>query len=347
MTKSPQSLFFAPICCAAVIGATLALCAHAAVTPTLVLNNLGNNQVQVTVTGDPNQPISLYYYTQYPTLATNAGTIGYTASNEYFSTNLLSGQYNIPSNAYVYVMVDGAVSSPIEWPYNSTIYSSTNQVTFSQNNISIAPNQTMQIIVYGGSGAYYVSQNSSLVSAALNGDTLTLSGNENESGSGSLVICSSSSSCGTLYLNITAPTYTYQYPTAYQTLTPISLSQSAISLRAGQQEYINIYGNGSYYLYSNSNQYSVTSGISGSTLWINGLEPGISYVVVCGSLGSSCATLYVDVGAPLAYTAPPAYYSEPQQIYYPQPVIQQGFRPITYMFQPVARYLSYLYPRNW
>jgi hypothetical protein len=353
--KPLKSLFLAPIC-AVIVAAAFAFNAHAAITPTVVLSNLGNNQVQMNVTGDSGVPVNLYYYTQYQSSAENVGIIGYTSSNQYLSATISYGQYNIPSNAYVYVMIDGAISQSVQWPYytntNGTTYSGTSYstVSFSQNNITVAPNQTTQVTLYGGSGtSYYISQNSSLVSASISGNTLTISGNE--SGTGTLVVCSSNSSCGTLSLTVTTSSYTYPYTNSsypytnssypytnssypytnssypytnssypyptYQTYTPISLSRGAINLNTGQQEYLNIYGNGGYSIYSNSNPYAVTSGINSNTLWINGIEPGTSYVMVCESVGSSCTTLYVNVNAVVTY------------------------------LRPIGSFFSYLNPQNW
>ena len=366
--KSPKSSLFAPIC-AVIVAATFAVSVHAAITPTLSLSNLGNNQVQLNVTGDAGVPVNLYYYTQYQSSAQNVGVIGYTSSNQSLSATISYGQYNIPSGAYVYVMIDGAISQSTQWPYytntNGTVYSGTSYpyttsystVSFSQNNVTVAPNQTTTVTLYGGSGTYYISQNSSLVSASINGNILTLSGSE--SGTGTLVVCSSNSSCGTLSITVTASSYTYPYTTypyttsypMYQTYTPISLSQGTISLNAGQQEYLNIYGTGNYYIYSNSNPYAVTSGVSSNTLWINGVNPGTSYVMVCESVGSSCTTLYVNVNAPVTYSVPtytaavyPIYYSYVQP--YIQPVIQTITQPVTYL-RPIGRFFSYLNPRNW
>ena len=354
--KYLKSSLFAPIC-AVIVAATFAVSVHAAITPTLSLSNLGNNQVQLNVTGDAGVPVNLYYYTQYQSSAQNVGVIGYTSSNQSLSATISYGQYNIPSNAYVYVMIDGAISQSVQWPYytntNGTVYSGTSYsystVSFSQNNITVAPNQTTIVTLYGGSGTYYISQNSSLVSASISGSTLTISGNE--SGTGTLVVCSSNSSCGTLSLTVTTSSYTYpyttypyttSYPTYQQTYTPISLSQSAINLNAGQQEYLNIYGTGSYYIYSNSNSYAVTAGISSNTLWINGVNPGASDVMICESVGSSCTTLYVNVNAVVTYSYVPTYTAAVYPIYYSyvQPVIQTISR-------PVGRFFSYFNPRNW
>jgi len=398
MTNTPRkSLFFASIC-AAVIGAAAAFSVHAAITPTLALNNFGNGEVQVTVTGDQNAPVYLYYYTQSPSVVENAGLIGSTALNGYFSATLSYGQYNIPSGAYVYAIVDGAVSPTVAWPYNtsSITYANNNQITFSQNNVSVAPNQTLQVTMYGGSGAYYISQNSSLVSASVSGSTLIISGVSNENGSGSLIICSNVSSCGTLNLTVTAPAYTYPYtsaysnpttytyttypstyvspstysypntipstftypnstyayqpqttyPATYQTYPLITLNQGTLNIEVGQQGTLGIYGNGQgYFIFSGSNSYAATASVNGSTLLVNGIEPGESTIMVCENVSSSCTSLYVTV-SPLPavnYNYAPSYsYAAQQPYYYPQT------QPATYSyFQPVTRFFSNFNPYNW
>ena len=95
------------------------------------------------VTGDAGVPVNLYYYTQYQSSAENVGVIGYTSSNQSLSATISDGQYDIPPDAYVYVMIDGAMSRSVQWPYytntNGTTYSGIlySTVTFSQNNITL------------------------------------------------------------------------------------------------------------------------------------------------------------------------------------------------------------------
>jgi hypothetical protein len=387
-TKNLKNLLFASTFAIFLMAAAFG--AHAAITPTLSLSNLGNGQIQATVTGDPSAAVSLYYYTQnqtqyqYPSSASgqNVGTIGYTSNNEYLSVTLSAGQYNIPSGAYVYAMVDGAISQTVQWPNytNSTTYS----ISFSQNNITIVQGQSMTVTLYGGSGSYYISQNSSLVNANINSNTLNISGVT--AGSGSIIVCSNNSSCGTLSVTVTSSSYGYSYPTTYQTSYPtsystpysstyptsyntypaysayptyplISLSQDSVSLNAGQQESLNIYGSGQgYYVYSNSNSYAVTASVNGSTLSINATEPGTSSIMVCESVGASCATLYVTVNAmptfiysytPTYTYSTPVYYSQPQPIYYSQPIVQRIAQPVYNFYRPVTQFSSYAYPRNW
>ena len=81
-------------------------------------------------------------------------------------------------------------------PSNST-------VSFSQNNVSLNIGQTSNVTLYGAlSSNYYVSNNSnsSVASATINGNTLSLYGYSD--GSSNVSICSSGATCSTLYVNV-------------------------------------------------------------------------------------------------------------------------------------------------
>ncbi len=174
-----------------------------AAVPTLSLNSFNNNSVQVTVNGDPNSSITLYYYSIGNSNVNNIGNIGTTNSSGYFSTNLNNGSYNIPAGSNVYTVVNGQQSNQVNWPYNNNYNNNNNSISFSQNNISLNAGQGMTITIYGAS-SFYVSSNSNsnIVSSTLSGNALNLYGQN--SGSATLTICSSNgnSSCGTLYVNV-------------------------------------------------------------------------------------------------------------------------------------------------
>ncbi|HZS42664.1 MAG TPA: hypothetical protein VFA52_00375 [Candidatus Paceibacterota bacterium] len=78
-----------------------------------------------------------------------------------------------------------------------------NQVTFSQNNLSVNVGQGVQVSIYG-SGSYYISNNSNpnAVSTNINGSVLNVYGNN--SGSATITVCTNGgvSGCGTLYVNV-------------------------------------------------------------------------------------------------------------------------------------------------
>ncbi len=323
--------------------------AYAATTPTLSLSDLYNGDIQISVNADPNAPVQLYYGNPYiPYSSEGLGNIGYTGGNGYFSVTVTNEQYSIPAGGTIYVVVDGATSQTVSWPYSyannpaiSIPQVASSPITFSQNNVTLAPSQNTTVTLYGGSNNYYLSEGSAVVSTSISGNTLTLYGNED--GLATLVVCSNYS-CGDIYVTVSSPV----------TAPSISLSQNSVSLISGQNQSIGIYGTGSYYIYSNSNSYVMSASISGNTLYVYADNPGTSAITVCQSSGS-CAVLYATVASNVAivypqtlpevvsYPQPVVSYSQPI-ISYPQPVISYS-RPVSY-FQPIMRFFSFV-PRIW
>ncbi len=86
-----------------------------AMTPTLSLSNNGNNTVFVSVYGDPNSNVTLYYNNNYSLQSVYLGTTNYSG---YFSTSLNTSTYNINTNTGVYVMVNNQQSTTASWPNN-------------------------------------------------------------------------------------------------------------------------------------------------------------------------------------------------------------------------------------
>lgn len=78
-------------------------------------------------------------------------------------------------------------------------------VTFSQNNVSVYNGQSVSVSIYGGSGSYYISNNSNpgAVTANVSGSTLTLSAGTN-SGSATILVCQQNYGSGCGSLNVTS-----------------------------------------------------------------------------------------------------------------------------------------------
>ena len=202
--------------------------ARSAIMPTLALTPSYNGNMQIAVYGDPNAPIDLYYVTQAYSNAPFIGTIGYTNYSGYFSTTVNSSAYNIPFNGMVYVVVNGAASSQIQWPsyYNNNYYPNNyypnnyypytysqynyypnnyyqyqQPISLSQSNISMYYGQNNSITIYG-SGNYYISNNSNpyVASAYLNGNNLNIYASN--PGSTNITICQNNGSCAYLYITV-------------------------------------------------------------------------------------------------------------------------------------------------
>ena len=103
--------------------------------------------------------------------------------------------------------------------YNPPVYNNSvlPVIMFSQTNPTLSIGQSMTISISGGNtynygynygGGYFIghNSNSNVVSAVLNGSTLTLQGLAN--GNNSIVVCSSSTNCSALNVTVGATNYT-------------------------------------------------------------------------------------------------------------------------------------------
>ncbi len=187
--------------------------------------------------------------------------------------------------------------------YNCTVltitvsgYYNNQTITLGQSNVSLTTNQTMLISVSGGSGSYYVSNNtnSGVVQATMNGSSLLVTANS-LSGSSVVTVCSSSgtSGCATLYVTVNTNTYNNGSVTFGQTNPTVAVGQTlSVSLYSGS----NYSGSNSYYVSSNNNSV-VQASVSGSTLSLYGMTPGTTVINVCSYNNSGCGSLTVAVVA--------------------------------------------------
>lgn len=331
---------------------TIAATPALAFAPTLSVTPVGNNMVTITVYGDANSSVQLYY-SPYSSLnynysgATLAGTIGTTNFSGYFSTTLSVGSYNIPTNASVFVLVNNQQSTTVNWPsvgngYTNcpTTYAYNSINTYSgctyppitpptqSGSISVGVNQTST--AYGqGVGPYIVTTNSnpSVVSATASGNVITFRGNQ--VGSSNVVVCpsygygypyggynynySNTASCSNFLVTVT-PTLSFSPSTA--ALYGVGTSQSVSILDGYGYSYNNYpyYNNyySNYFVTSNTNPSVVSASVSGNTLNMYAVGYGGSTITVCSNTGA-CGSIYVSVNTPTGY-----YYSNyyPQQYYY-------------------------------
>jgi hypothetical protein len=180
---------------------------------------------------------------------------------------------------------------------NSTAVNST-AITFSQTNPFVSLNQSVTITIYGGTGTnFYVSSNSnpSVVQANITGNILTLIGNV--AGSSNISVCAYAGSCASLTANVGSSTGDSN---------SVSLSQSALSILAGQATSITIYGGSTPYNISSLNSGNIfSSNISGNILTIYGVNQGSVTASVCASVG--CADLSITVGSVTSTVNPPSF----------------------------------------
>jgi len=239
-----------------------------AATPTLSVTTTGNNTIQLTVYGDSNSSVALYYYPQgtyYYTSAQSVGVIGDTNSSGYFTATLSASTYAIAANSSVYVIVNGQQSTTATWPSVSSIVCNGSYVG------SSCCNNTSVVYPYNSSCC-----NSGVYNGAYPYNT---TGNCCNTGTGA---------------------YPYNTNGCTGIAGPIVFGQTSISLNVGQSTTINVTGgqNGTYnanaYYISSSPSY-VSATINGGVLSLYGTSVGSGTVTVCGTATGVCGTLNVSV----------------------------------------------------
>lgn len=179
---------------------------------------------------------------------------------------------------------------------NATTINST-AVSFSQSNPFVPLSQSITVTIYGGTGTnFYVSSNSnpSVVQPNISSNILTLV--PITTGSSQISICATAGSCATLTATVN---------NAGSANEPISLSQNSLSILAGQQTSVTIYGGSApYYFYSDSSN-SFNGGISGNILTVYGVNQGFGTARVCASVG--CANLSISVGTTTSTSSAPSF----------------------------------------
>ncbi len=163
--------------------------------------------------------------------------------------------------------------------------SSNSALIFSNTAPSLSVGQSMTVSIIGGVIPYYISSNSnsSVVSASVSGNIITLSGLE--SGSASLTVCSNNNVCQTLPVTIGS-----------SSSGSLTLGQTNVTVAIGQSDAVTISGgSGTYYVSSNSNGSVASAAVNGASVTISGVATGTDSVSVCSSDGL-CSTIYVTVG---------------------------------------------------
>ncbi len=258
--------------------------AHAALTPTLNLNNTtGTPTVQVTVIGaDPNAPVTLYYPAAAGTGYTSIN-IGTTNSDGNLSTNIDSTARNISPSSQVYVSVDGAQSPQMTWPG----YTGGSGLTLSQTTVALGLGQSSTVTASASVGLTLSSNsNPSVAGASISGNQITIT--SFAAGTTNISICASNIGCGTVYVSV---------QTTGSSAANISFSQTTVNMPAGQTQQVTMTGSGGYYISSNSNQAIASANINGPTLTIGGVSAGSTNINVCStaSNATTCGTVIVNV----------------------------------------------------
>ncbi|MCX6795623.1 MAG: peptidoglycan-binding domain-containing protein [Candidatus Falkowbacteria bacterium] len=161
-------------------------------------------------------------------------------------------------------------------------------LALSQNNLWLSVGQNFSLTVSGGTAPYSVIQDANnIASTSINGSIITVTGVN--PGSASIGICSAAGACVNLALLVNG--------TSAVSNAAISLNDNQLSLvYPGVDGVVNILGNGSYFVSSNSNSVISLASISGSQVRIIPISPGTNNISVCQN-GGQCANLAVTVNA--------------------------------------------------
>ena len=158
-------------------------------------------------------------------------------------------------------------------------------ISLSQTTLTLLVGQTISVTVSGGTMPYNLpTYSTNIAQASLNSNVLSVTGIA--VGTSVINVCSASGGCIPLSVTING-SGTGQAPT---------LSQSSVSINAGQSAIITISGTGGYYVSGNTNSAIATVTVSGNSATILGNNAGQSTITFCQTAGQ-CVTLYVTVGS--------------------------------------------------
>ena len=265
-----------------------------AMTPTLSLAGTGDgDSVQLSVTGDPSVSV-LFVYTK-TGVGQQIGSIGTTNASGTFTTTISSSSYGIPSGSLVYVTtgsLNGPQSQSIAWPAVASTISSSNMLSLSQTGLVLQIGQSATVTATNlNSSLLYLSSNSNPTIANFNisGSQLTIFANSYGSTTGTVCLINNTSNCGSVYVIV-----------QNSNATPLTFSQSSVTLSSGQTIAVQISGgSGTYSVLSNSSQNggTVTTGISGSLINLSTASTtGSSSITVCSTDLTSCGIINATIG---------------------------------------------------
>lgn len=263
--------------------------AFASVTPTLQLSATGTaDQVQVSVTGDPNQSVLLSYTRvgSGPTIIA-LGTMNGTGS---FTTSLSSATYGLTSGTLVTALIGGTAglkSQTLPWP----TVTMTSSFTLSQNALVLSSGSSSTISASGTGGtALYVSNNSNpaIANVSINGSQVTIAGNV--AGSTVVTLCQ---------VGVATQCPTVSVVVQQSGASQLTFSQHSVTVVEGQNLPVTVSGgNGAYTIRNNTNAATIQASISGSVLTLStGSTTGSASITVCSTDGASCGVVVATAGS--------------------------------------------------
>lgn len=250
--------------------------------------------VDVTISGG-NLPYTMYPSTPNIFQAVISGNRLHVAglNNGSGSVNVCSSGGTGSGCAVLYITVN-----PVNY-YGGINYNG-NQISLSQNSLSLNSGASGAVTIYG-TGGYYISSNTNpnIASAYINGGTVSVSAVSY--GSDTISICQTGGQCALLSITVGYGSTGYNTPvqpavTFSQNSPTLSVGQSiTISISGGNTYNYGYYG-GNYNIAYNSNSSGLSAIINGNVLTLQGLMNGNNAVVVC-SQSANCSALNITVGA--------------------------------------------------
>lgn len=210
------------------------------------------------------------------TASISGSTVYVTAGNGGNTTFTICQYNNNAGCASLYVTVGGGSGYGNVWISPSTI--------------NMTAGQTTSAYIYSSSnysGSYYISSNSNsfVASASISGSRLDITAIN--SGQTNFNVCQSSYSGNCANLPVTV--------SGYGGSGTVTFSQNYLNLTAGQSATVTVYGNGGYYISSNSNSSAVSASLSSNVINLYAYNSGSSAIVVCQNNPYGCGTLSVNV----------------------------------------------------
>ncbi|MDD4531262.1 MAG: peptidoglycan-binding domain-containing protein [Candidatus Pacebacteria bacterium] len=258
---------------------------EASVTPTLSLSNTGSgDNVQITVNGDANASVLLYY------TKTGSGPqlayVGTTNSSGYMSVVVSTASLVVANSSAVHASVNGLNSTDVVWPYTT---STTSSITLNPTSSVLTVGGSSTVTATGSNSLYMLNNtNSQIVNVSISGNQITLTGVSY--GSSVVTVCpvGTSTNCPSIYVMV-------QNSGASQ----LTFTQSNVSLAQSQSYPVTISGGtGVYTVLNNSNSSLVSTSLSGAIITLTaGTTTGSASITVCSSDISSCGIINVTIGS--------------------------------------------------
>ncbi|TSC91748.1 MAG: hypothetical protein CEN90_212 [Parcubacteria group bacterium Licking1014_17] len=263
-----------------------------AMSPVLSVSATGSgDNVQMTVNGDSNSSVTLYYQKNY--YGQQSQYIGMTDYNGYFSIVFSTSFYGVIPGSQAYVMVNSQQSSSVTWPGTG----GSGSLSLSQTNLTLTIGQSSTITAYNSGASIYISGNTnpSVATSSISGSQISVYGSNYGSATITICLSSYSSNCASIYVTV-------QYQSGGNMGGgQISFSQNNVSINIGGTASITISGGATPYNMFPDTLNIFDSVIGNNTITIIGKNTGSGSLRVCSYNQSYCGTLYITVGSGSSY----------------------------------------------